>query len=231
MAVEIISTLGQKNNGEFGIVDSNDIIGGFYQADTLEERDSIPSMRRKEGMFCWVGGTVKKVFQLVDGITNDNWIEFKSGGTIDGYSHIWVGDTPPKDTNMLWLDTRTDGILDDETDIDTVNKLITKINELETTIALLTKRVIALESGIIVTPPSVEKDILLLEDGTELLLEDGSYILLENSNSSTPSNGIISSYDSITKTLTLTYDNISVENETLKITNNNSSVSNETLKP
>ena len=230
MAVEIISTLGQKNNGEFGIVDSNDIIGGFYQADTLEERDSIPSMRRKEGMFCWVGGTVKKVFQLVDGITNDNWIEFKSGGTIDGYSHIWVGDTPPKDTNMLWLDTRTDGILDDETDIDTVNKLITKINELETTIALLTKRVIALESGIIVTPPSIEENILLLEDGTELLLEDGSYILLENSNSSTPSNGIISSYDSITKTLTLTYDNISVENETLKITNNNSSVSNETLK-
>lgn len=230
MAVEIISTLGQKNNGEFGIVDSNDIIGGFYQADTLEERDSIPSMRRKEGMFCWVGGTVKKVFQLVDGITNDNWIEFKFGGTIDGYSHIWVGDTPPKDTNMLWLDTRTDGILDDETDIDTVNKLITKINELETTIALLTKRVIALESGIIVTPPSIEENILLLEDGTELLLEDGSYILLENSNSSTPSNGIISSYDSITKTLTLTYDNISVENETLKITNNNSSVSNETLK-
>ena len=230
MAVEIISTLGQKNNGEFGIVDSNDIIGGFYQADTLEERDSIPSMRRKEGMFCWVGGTVKKVFQLVDGITNDNWIEFKSGGTIDGYSHIWVGDTPPKDTNMLWLDTRTDGILDDETDIDTVNKLITKINELETTIALLTKRVIALESGIIVTPPSVEKDILLLEDGTELLLEDGSDILLENSNSSTPSDGIISSYDSITKTLTLTYDNMLVENETLKITNNNSSVSNETLK-
>lgn len=237
MAIEIIGTLKQKNNGEFGLIDSNDVIGGFYQTDTLDERNSIPSTRRKEGMFCWVGGNVNKVFQLVGGITNDYWIEFKSGSSdgggtiIDGYSHIWVGDTPPKDTNMLWLDTRTDGILDDETDIDTVNKLITKINELETTIALLTKRVIALESGIIVTPPSVEKDILLLEDGTELLLEDGSDILLENSNSSTPSDGIISSYDSITKTLTLTYDNMLVENETLKITNNNSSVSNETLKP
>lgn len=180
MAVEIISTLGQKNNGEFGIVDSNDIIGGFYQADTLEERDSIPNMRRKEGMFCWVGGTIKKVFQLIDGITNDNWIEFKSGGTIDGYSHIWVGDTPPEDTNMLWLDTRTDGILDDETDIDTVNKLITKINELETTIALLTKRVTALENGIIVTPPDDDTaNAILLENGTPILLEDGTPLLLE----------------------------------------------------
>ena len=149
MAVEIISTLGQKNNGEFGIVDSNDIIGGFYQADTLEERDSIPSMRRKEGMFCWVGGTVKTIFQLVDGITNDNWIEFKSGsGTIDGYAHIWIGDTPPEDTNMLWLDTRSDGILEDETDIETVNKLIAKINEMENTIALLIRRITALESAI-----------------------------------------------------------------------------------
>lgn len=237
MAIEIIGTLKQKNNGEFGLIDSNDVIGGFYQTDTLDERNSIPSTRRKEGMFCWVGGNVNKVFQLVGGITNDCWIEFKSGSSdgggtiIDGYSHIWVGDTPPEDTNMLWLDTRTDGILDDETDIDTVNKLMSKINELEMTIALLTKRVIALESGIIVTPPSIKEDILLLEDGTELLLEDGSYILLENSNSSTPSNGIISSYDSITKTLTLTYDNMLVENETLKITNNNSSVSNETLKP
>ena len=237
MAIEIIGTLKQKNNGEFGLIDSNDVIGGFYQTDTLDERNSIPSTRRKEGMFCWVGGNVNKVFQLVGGITNDCWIEFKSGSSdgggtiIDGYSHIWVGTSPPKDTSMIWLDTRTDGILDDETDIDTVNKLMTKINELEMTIALLTKRVIALESGIIVTPPSIEEDILLLEDGTELLLEDGSYILLENSNSSTPSNGIISSYDSITKTLTLTYDNMLVENETLKITNNNSSVSNETLKP
>ena len=135
MAVTIIDTLAQKNNGEFGIVDSNNIIGGFYQTDTLAERDSIPIARRKEGMFCWVGGNKKKVYQLVDGIENTNWIEFKSGTsdgsgsggtTIDGYAHIWVGDTPPEDTSMIWLDTSSDGILDDETDIDTVNKLLRK---------------------------------------------------------------------------------------------------------
>ena len=194
MAIEIISTLKQKNNGKFGLIDSNDVIGGFYQTDTLDERDSIPSARRKEGMFCWVGGNVKKVFQLVDGLTNDCWIEFKSGssdeGTIvDGYSHIWVGTSPPEDTSMIWLDTRSDGILDDETDIETVNKLISRIGELENTIALLIKRVTYLEQNGVVIPGGggntgdTSENIILLEDGTEMLLEDGTPLLLEENNS------------------------------------------------
>lgn len=194
MAIEIISTLKQKNNGEFGLIDSNDIIGGFYQADTLDERNSIPFTRRKEGMFCWVGSNVNKVFQLVGGITNDCWIEFKSGSsdsggtTIDGYSHIWVGDTPPEDTNMIWLDTRSDGILDDETDIETVNKLISRIGELENTVSLLIKRVAYLEQNGVVIPGGgntgdTSENIILLEDGTEILLEDGTPLLLEESNS------------------------------------------------
>ena len=191
MAIEIISTLKQKNNGKFGLIDSNDVIGGFYQTDTLDERDSIPSARRKEGMFCWVGGNVKKVFQLVDGLTNDCWIEFKSGssdeGTIvDGYSHIWVGTSPPEDTSMIWLDTRSDGILDDETDIETVNKLISRIGELENTIALLIKRVTYLEQNGVVIPGgggNTSENVILLEDGTEILLEDGTPLLLEENNS------------------------------------------------
>ena len=194
MAIEIIGTLKQKNNGEFGLVDSNDVIGGFYQTDTLDERNSIPSTRRKEGMFCWVGSNVNKVFQLVGGITNDCWIEFKSGSsdsggtTIDGYSHIWVGDTPPEDTNMIWLDTRSDGILDDETDIETVNKLISRIGELENTVSLLIKRVAYLEQNGVVIPGGgntgdTSENIILLEDGTEILLEDGTPLLLEESNS------------------------------------------------
>lgn len=194
MAIEIIGTLKQKNNGEFGLIDSNDVIGGFYQTDTLDERNSIPSTRRKEGMFCWVGGNVNKVFQLVGGITNDCWIEFKSGSsdsggtTIDGYSHIWVGDTPPEDTNMIWLDTSSDGILDDETDIETVNKLISRIGELENTVSLLIKRVAYLEQNGVVIPGGgntgdTSENIILLEDGTEILLEDGTPLLLEESNS------------------------------------------------
>lgn len=264
MAVTIIDTLAQKNNGEFGIVDSNNIIGGFYQTDTLAERDSIPIARRKEGMFCWVGGNEKKVYQLVDGIENTNWIEFKSGTSssggaiIDGYAHIWVGDTPPEDTSMIWLDTSSDGILDDETDITTVNKLLKRIAEMENTIVKLTKRVSDLEKGIIIPPSQIAEVILLedgtellledgteillegdiseysilLEDGTELLLEDGSGILLENDSTTDTTDGIISSYDSVTETLSLTSKTmLKVDGETLIITSNNSNTSNETLKP
>ena len=228
MAIEIIGTLKQKNNGEFGLIDSNDIIGGFYQADTLDERDSIPEARRKEGMFCWVGGTIKKVFQLVDGITNDCWTEFKSGSsesggiTIDGYSHIWVGDTPPEDTNMLWLDTRTDGILDDETDIDTVNKLISRIGELENTVALLIKRVIALENGAIISPPDDTTNTILLEDGTPILLENGMVLMLEDGDISTDDLDV--SYILETETLILNSNSMRVEEETETLSLNSNSM-------
>ena len=198
MAIELIGTLKQKNNGEFGLIDSNDIIGGFYQTSTLSERNNIPAVRRKEGMFCWVAGTTRKLYHLVGGIENNNWQEFKSGtgdsgssgGTvIDGYAHIWVGDTPPEDTSMIWLDTRSDGILDDETDINTVNKLISRIAELENTVMLLAKRVAYLEENGVVIPGGggntgdTSENIILLEDGTEILLEDGTPLLLEESNS------------------------------------------------
>ena len=192
--VRVINTIKQQNDIDFGIIDSNDTIGGFYQTDTIEQRDAIPTIRRKEGMFCWVGGTVKKVFQLVDGITNDNWIEFKSGSsdsggsTIDGYAHIWVGTEPPEDTSMIWLDTNSDGILDDEseTDVQTVSKLLSRIGELENTVALLAKRVAYLEENGVVAPgggggtDNDTTNVILLEDGTPLLLEDGTPLLLES---------------------------------------------------
>ena len=202
MAIWLIDTLKQKNNGKFPLIDSNDVKGGFYQADSITERNSIPIERRKEGMFCWVS-TLKIVYQLVGGIENSNWTEFKSGSSsIDGYAHIWIGKEPPSDLSMLWLDTNSDGILEDETDIDTVNKLLTKINEMENTIALLVKRISALEEGVIITPPSDDDNndnedyILLLENGEELLLEDGTSLLLEeqdnnNNNNNTTENVIL----------------------------------------
>ena len=69
MAIWLIDTLKQKNNGKFPLIDSNDVKGGFYQADSITERNSIPTERRKEGMFCWVS-TLKIVYQLVGGIEN-----------------------------------------------------------------------------------------------------------------------------------------------------------------
>lgn len=248
--VRIINTIKQQNDIDFGIIDSNDTIGGFYQVDTTEQRDAIPTVRRKEGMFCWVGGTTKKVFQLVDGITNDNWIEFKSGSsdsggtTIDGYSHIWVGTEPPEDTSMIWLDTNEDGILNDEseTDVQTVAKLLSRIGELENTVALLAKRVTYLEeNGVVIPGGDTDKDnanAILLEDNTPILLEDGTPLLLETSSSSGGSSGgndsedesMAVSYNAITETLSLQSSSITVSDETLIINNNNISISNETLK-
>ena len=72
MAIEIIDTLGQKNNGKFPLVDSNDIRGGYYQVDTVEERNEIPLVRRKEGMLCYVKND--KIYQLVGGIGNEFWV-------------------------------------------------------------------------------------------------------------------------------------------------------------
>ena len=83
MAIEIIDILGQKNNGEFPLVDSNDIRGGFYQVDTIEERNLIPSVRRKEGMLCAVKSD--NIYQLVGGIDNSNWTVFNSGSG-EGFS-------------------------------------------------------------------------------------------------------------------------------------------------
>ncbi len=54
MAVELISEIIQKNNGEFPLLDSNNLRGGFYSVNTEAERDKIPTARRKVGMLCYV---------------------------------------------------------------------------------------------------------------------------------------------------------------------------------
>ena len=209
--IYLIGTIKQKNNGEFGLVDSNDIIGGYYQVDSLQERDSIPLIRRKEGMLCWVKNETNvkesKTYQLIGGIENSNWIEktWSSGNNQggqpipEGYSLIWVGKEPPEDKTMLWWDTSDDGIISDESssDMDTINGLITTINELENKLALLTKRVKYLEENGVVNPDKPDNpDVttssgLLLEDGTPLLLEDGTPLILEMNDSGDVVKGVM----------------------------------------
>ena len=105
MAIEIIDILSQKNNGEFALVDSNDIKGGYYQVNDIEERNSIPSIRRKEGMLCYVKNDT--IYQLNGGIDNSNWIAF-SGGTsgFDGnYENLTNKPTIPQNTSDLINDS------------------------------------------------------------------------------------------------------------------------------
>lgn len=86
MTIKLIDTLKQKNNGDFGIADANDIIGGYYQVDFIAERDNIPLCRRKEGMLCWVKNIENRsiIYQLISGIGNENWQELKIGSDFSG---------------------------------------------------------------------------------------------------------------------------------------------------
>ena len=61
MAVKIADTL--KAMGNFAVVDTNDIKGGYYQVATIQERDNIPESKRKIGMLCWVAED-DKVYKL-----------------------------------------------------------------------------------------------------------------------------------------------------------------------
>ena len=115
MAIEIIDILGQKNNGEFPLVDSNDIKGGYYQVDTIEERDLIPSIRRKEGMLCHVKND--KMYQLIGGIDNSNWTIFNSGsgsGFSGDYNDlINKPSIPVIDVNKEYVDNELNKKVDD----------------------------------------------------------------------------------------------------------------------
>lgn len=75
MGVELISEIVQKNNQDFPLVDSNNIRGGIYTVNTIEERDSIPVRRRKEGMLCYVVND-KQYYKL----EGETWEEAKFGG-------------------------------------------------------------------------------------------------------------------------------------------------------
>lgn len=108
MSIEIIDTLTQKNGGEFPIVDSNDIAGGYYQVDTEEEMRAIPAERIKEGMLVYVS-------QLDDGqnlfqYKNGEWIKPKFAA-IESHT-IYRGTTAPEDTSVIWVDTADEDVED-----------------------------------------------------------------------------------------------------------------------
>lgn len=199
--IEIIDTLGQKNNGSFPLVDSNDVRGGYYQVQDIDERNEIPSIRRKEGMLCYVKND--KIYQLTDGIGNENWIEFSVGGTNECKDEIYVGESEPIDESVLWIDTSdidvstdvSDSILDEirdmfsflQTQVDTLKK---KNLELEARVSYLEEH--GGGGGINPDPdpdPS-DNDILIFEDGSVMIFEDGSKMVFEK-NSTVISNPMI----------------------------------------
>ena len=74
MAIELISTITTKNNGNYAIALSNEIRGGIHSKRTITERDSISSDRLQEGMLCYVSQT-ERYYQWKD----EQWVVFSVG--------------------------------------------------------------------------------------------------------------------------------------------------------
>ena len=99
MGIEIIDTLTQKNNGNFPIVHTNDVQGGYHQVQTIEERDNIPNEKKIEGMLCYVINDPSKVhlYQLLNNI----WIEASFGGGGSGAGGVYIPSISP-DGMISW---------------------------------------------------------------------------------------------------------------------------------
>jgi len=74
--INVISPV--KAAGQFPVVFSDQIAGGFQEVDTLTARNNIPSPdpanpgKRREGMLVYVKET-NNIYQLVGGVTNNDW--------------------------------------------------------------------------------------------------------------------------------------------------------------
>lgn len=80
MAINLISNITQKNNGDFWLVDSNAIYGGLYHVQTTAERNNLPTKRLKVGMLCYVQQEDVYYKYTVD----KTWAVFTTGGAGSG---------------------------------------------------------------------------------------------------------------------------------------------------
>lgn len=189
MAIELISTIKPKNNGEFPIAEANDIKGGYYSVASIEERDKIPSGRRQPGMLCYVLGD--KIYKLNDDL--NTWNELKTGGgggdVVVESNNIWIGTQPPTEEGYkLWIDI-SDEVLDETFSSAVINEFKNIISSLTTRVIQLEKEVEYLKAngggsggGDIIDPdePSTTTaTIMTFEDGSIMTFEDGSIMCFD----------------------------------------------------
>lgn len=136
-------------NGSFPVIDGNDIKGGFYIVDTIEERDSIPAANRKIGLPCYVVNK-NMYYRLRGGITNDCWDDWdldnngviinNKGETVKkdvildiDHSHDHIHCTTLKDENgdKYHIETNTDLVQTNQNKnlTELLNYIIDKIEE------------------------------------------------------------------------------------------------------
>lgn len=73
------STITQPAGNEWPTDNANTIIGGFHTVGFNSDRDSIPLLKRTEGMLCYVVSS-ENTWQLKGGIENDKWVLYAVQG-------------------------------------------------------------------------------------------------------------------------------------------------------
>lgn len=182
------------------VLNANDLISeiGNRISSVQTFEDLVINETLADGAICYVVDD-KKYYSYT---TADGWKEMVTsgdgtggGGYIDDiYSHIWIGTEPPEDSNMIWVDTNTDGVVESEDDVSLLRMALEKITEMQNEIGSLKRRVKYLEEHGTFDPdagedetPDDSDDIILLEDGTPLGLEDGSGDILMEIQTEKPS--------------------------------------------
>ena len=195
MAIELISTVKPINNGQFPIVEANDIKGGYYSVESYDVMLNIPPGRRLPGMLCYVVGD--KIYKLSDDMTKWNEFNIEGGSSSSSQSNgIWIGVNPPPNGSnyVLWIDT-SDGTIDESFSSSV-------INEFKSILTFLTERIVKLESKVayleqfhgeapdipdgpdVPDNPTTNDTILVNENGFILVNENGQ-ILCGNVNNET----------------------------------------------
>lgn len=82
MPIPLISKIKPQNSGAFPMYDDVDVFGGFQVRDDTTDRDSIPTLNRKEGMLVYtIADTTYWI--LGPGLTNSDWSSANFGGGSD----------------------------------------------------------------------------------------------------------------------------------------------------
>ncbi len=79
MPINLISKIKSKNDGSFPTIEDVDIYGGYQVRSDIADRNSIPSLNRKEGMMVFVQDD-SKYYTLSGGLTDGYWTEISFGG-------------------------------------------------------------------------------------------------------------------------------------------------------
>lgn len=87
-----------QNNGDFALLDSSNVRGGFMQVDTLQERDSIIPDKLKKGMHCYVEEE-EQIFEW----KGDEWVLFQvNSNDIDRVQFLTVSQRVKERTEPLY---------------------------------------------------------------------------------------------------------------------------------